>query len=253
MQGDALRLPVPDATIDGVTCGFALRNLVELPPFFRELARVLRPGGRIALLEAATPPNRLMRWGHGLYFGKAVPLIGRLVSDASAYRYLPRSVAYLPEPDEILPHDGGGIVCLWHEQRVAIVVDPDEAVVPMKSIPTRSPTGASASTASGRLATGSLSPVSADSSTARSSALSSRMSAGTRSPASTMTTSPGTRSAAGMRLVRPARRTWAVGSARAWSAARARSLRASCTITRPIVASAPAKRKAASAWSPRAK
>lgn len=101
VQGDALRLPVPDATIDGVTCGFALRNLVELPPFFGELARVLRPGGRIALLEVATPPNRLVRWGHGLYFGKAVPLIGRLVSDASAYRYLPRSVAYLPEPDEM--------------------------------------------------------------------------------------------------------------------------------------------------------
>jgi demethylmenaquinone methyltransferase/2-methoxy-6-polyprenyl-1,4-benzoquinol methylase len=101
VQGDALRLPVPDATIDGVTSGFALRNLVELPPFFGELARVLRPGGRIALLEVATPPNRLMRWGHGLYFGKAVPLIGRIVSDASAYRYLPRSVAYLPEPHEM--------------------------------------------------------------------------------------------------------------------------------------------------------
>jgi len=101
VQGDALRLPVPDHSIDGATCGFALRNLVELPPFFAELARVLRPGGRIALLEVATPPNRLVRWGHGVYFGRVVPLIGRMLSDASAYRYLPRSVAYLPGPDEM--------------------------------------------------------------------------------------------------------------------------------------------------------
>lgn len=101
VQGDALRLPVRDERVDGLTCGFALRNLVALPPFLAELARVLRPGGRIALLEVATPPNPLMRWGHAVYFGKVVPLIGGLVSDPAAYRYLPRSVAYLPEPDAL--------------------------------------------------------------------------------------------------------------------------------------------------------
>jgi demethylmenaquinone methyltransferase/2-methoxy-6-polyprenyl-1,4-benzoquinol methylase len=101
VQGDALRLPVRAGSVDGVTCGFALRNLAALPPFFAELGRVLRPGGRIALLEVATPTNRLLRWGHGAYFGRVVPVIGGLLSDGSAYRYLPRSVAYLPVPDDM--------------------------------------------------------------------------------------------------------------------------------------------------------
>src|SRR5690606_12625975 len=102
LQGDALRLPFPDASVDGATCGFALRNLAALPPFFAELARVVRPGGRIALLEVATPPNPVLRAGHGLYFGKVVPLVGGLLSDPAAYRYLPKSVAYFSEPDEML-------------------------------------------------------------------------------------------------------------------------------------------------------
>ncbi len=102
VQADILRLPVPDAHLDGVTCGFALRNLVDLELFFAELARVVRPGGRIALLEVAEPPNPVLRWGHGVYFGRVVPMIGGLLSDPAAYRYLPKSVAYLPPPDEML-------------------------------------------------------------------------------------------------------------------------------------------------------
>ena len=92
----------PTRSVDGVTCGFALRNFASLPPFFAELARVVRPGGRVALLEVAEPPNRLLRAGHGFYFGKVVPLVGGLLSDPAAYRYLPRSVAYLPEPAVML-------------------------------------------------------------------------------------------------------------------------------------------------------
>lgn len=102
VQGDALRLPVPDGSVDGVTCGFALRNFMELGPFFAELARAVRPAGRIALLEVAEPANPVLRWGHGIYFGKVVPKIGGLLSDPAAYRYLPKSVAYLPEPDAML-------------------------------------------------------------------------------------------------------------------------------------------------------
>jgi demethylmenaquinone methyltransferase / 2-methoxy-6-polyprenyl-1,4-benzoquinol methylase len=102
VQGDGSSLPFPDASVDGVTCGFALRNFTDLGATFAELARIIRPGGRLALLEVAAPPNPVLRFGHGLYFGQVVPRIGSLLSDGDAYRYLPRSVAYLPEPDEML-------------------------------------------------------------------------------------------------------------------------------------------------------
>lgn len=102
VQGDALRLPLPTASVDGATSGFALRNFVDLPPFFAELARVVRPGGRIALLEVAEPSNPVVRFGHGAYFGHVVPRIGALFSDAAAYQYLPKSVAYLPPTATLL-------------------------------------------------------------------------------------------------------------------------------------------------------
>ena len=102
VHADILTLPLPDGSADGATCGFALRNLVELPAFFDELARVVRPGGRIGLLDVAEPENRILRWGHGFYFGKVVPKIGGMISDRDAYEYLPKSVAYLPEPEVML-------------------------------------------------------------------------------------------------------------------------------------------------------
>ena len=101
-QADILRLPVPDNSVDGVICGFALRNLVDLDTFFTECARVLKPGGRVALLDVGVPHNPLIRFGNNIYFGKIVPKIGALISDAAAYRYLPRSVAYLPERHELV-------------------------------------------------------------------------------------------------------------------------------------------------------
>ncbi|MGI8427436.1 MAG: ubiquinone/menaquinone biosynthesis methyltransferase [Actinomycetota bacterium] len=99
---DALRLPVGDASADGVTCGFALRNVADLGSLFAEFARVLRPGGRVALLEVAEPRSALPKLGHRFYFRRIVPLIGGLLSNGAAYRYLPRSTTYLPPLAEML-------------------------------------------------------------------------------------------------------------------------------------------------------
>ncbi len=96
VRADVTALPLPDGGVDGVTCGFALRNLVGLDAFVTELARIVRPGGRIALLEVSEPSNPVLRLGHRFYFGRVVPRIGSALSDRDAYRYLPRSVAYLP-------------------------------------------------------------------------------------------------------------------------------------------------------------
>jgi demethylmenaquinone methyltransferase/2-methoxy-6-polyprenyl-1,4-benzoquinol methylase len=102
-RADALELPLPDASADGVVSGFALRNFVDLARFFRECARVLRPGGRVATLETGEPVSPLLRAGHNLWFRRVVPFVGaRLAHDAEAYEYLPRSTAYLPPPDDLV-------------------------------------------------------------------------------------------------------------------------------------------------------
>ena len=102
VQADILSLPVDDARADGITCGFALRNVVDLKALFSEMARVVHSGGRIALLEVAEPRSRILRWGHLIYFNKIVPFIGGVLSNREAYSYLPASVAYLPPPDQLL-------------------------------------------------------------------------------------------------------------------------------------------------------
>ena len=102
LRADVLRLPLRDDAVDGAVCGFALRNLVDLDAFLAETARVVRPGGRIALLEVAEPAHPLLRWGHRLYFGRVVPIIGGLLSDRTAYRYLPESRKLLPPAEELV-------------------------------------------------------------------------------------------------------------------------------------------------------
>ena len=108
VEADILRLPLADASVDGATCGFAMRNVTGLAELFAETARVIRPGGRIAFLETAEPDGRILRAGHAFYFRRIVPLIGGALSDRDAYRYLPRSTAYLPPPGELLAALAGG-------------------------------------------------------------------------------------------------------------------------------------------------
>jgi demethylmenaquinone methyltransferase/2-methoxy-6-polyprenyl-1,4-benzoquinol methylase len=117
VQADILRLPIATQSVDGVTCGFALRNLVDLNVFFQEIARVTKSGGRIALLDVSTPTNPLIRWGNSVYFGKVVPRIGGLLSNRAAYNYLPKSVAYLPSPEQLVVMlQNSGFEHVRHEQ-----------------------------------------------------------------------------------------------------------------------------------------
>jgi demethylmenaquinone methyltransferase/2-methoxy-6-polyprenyl-1,4-benzoquinol methylase len=96
IEADGAALPIRGGSLDGIVCGFAVRNFTDLSSVLAECSRVLRPAGRIAILEVDTPDSPFLRFGHELWFTKVVPWIGGIVSDHAAYRYLPRSIAYLP-------------------------------------------------------------------------------------------------------------------------------------------------------------
>ena len=101
VQGDGEWLPFKTASVDVVTCGFVLRNFVSLKGVLAETARILKPGGRIALVDVDRPAWAPIRAAHSLYFDRIVPFVGGLVSDKKAYAYLPQSTAYLPPPEEL--------------------------------------------------------------------------------------------------------------------------------------------------------
>jgi demethylmenaquinone methyltransferase / 2-methoxy-6-polyprenyl-1,4-benzoquinol methylase len=101
VQADVSALPLAAGSVDGITCGYALRNFTDLRSAFGELGRVVRPGGRISLLEVAEPEHALLLAGHRTWFRHVVPVIGGLLSDRAAYQYLPRSTAYLPPTAEL--------------------------------------------------------------------------------------------------------------------------------------------------------
>lgn len=101
VRADGLELPIASASIDALTCAFALRNVVSIPTLLAEARRVLRPGGRLVLLEVAEPRLALLRRLHGFYFGRIVPLVGGLLVDREAYAYLPASATWLPAPETL--------------------------------------------------------------------------------------------------------------------------------------------------------
>ena len=100
VQGDALALPFSDEEFDAATVGFGVRNLADLEGGLRELARVLRPGGKVAVLEI-TRPHGILRPFFRLWFDVLVPIAGRVLPGGKAYTYLPASVRRFPGPDDL--------------------------------------------------------------------------------------------------------------------------------------------------------
>jgi demethylmenaquinone methyltransferase / 2-methoxy-6-polyprenyl-1,4-benzoquinol methylase len=96
--GDALELPYPDDSFDAATVGFGARNFSDLPRGLAEMARVVRPGGRVVVLEFTTPTRPPLSLFYRLWFDRVVPLLGRIAGDGDAYSYLPNSVKRWPAP-----------------------------------------------------------------------------------------------------------------------------------------------------------
>ena len=102
-QGDCMALPMQDEAFDAVTVAFGVRNFEHLLQGYREMARVLKPGGMLCVLELSTPTNPIIRWFYDLYTLHIIPAIGTIKSgDKSAYRYLPQSIAAVPQGDDML-------------------------------------------------------------------------------------------------------------------------------------------------------
>lgn len=100
IQGDALALPFPDSSFDVVTVGFGVRNVSDLEGGLAELRRVLRPGGRVGVLDITTPRG-VLRPFYSVWFDRVVPLLGKVLPGGTAYTYLPASVRRFPSAEEL--------------------------------------------------------------------------------------------------------------------------------------------------------
>jgi len=109
VEGNALELPFGDATFDAATVGFGVRNVADVPRAIREMARVVRSGGRVAILEITTPQRPPLKWFYSVWFDRIVPLLGTVAGDREAYTYLPSSVRRFPPARELaaLMHEAG--------------------------------------------------------------------------------------------------------------------------------------------------
>jgi demethylmenaquinone methyltransferase/2-methoxy-6-polyprenyl-1,4-benzoquinol methylase len=99
VEGDAERLPFEDASFDGITMAFGIRNVPDRPAALREMARVTRPGGRVAILELADPKGGLLSSFARFHIHTVVPWVGAALSGAREYRYLHESIAAFPPPE----------------------------------------------------------------------------------------------------------------------------------------------------------
>lgn len=103
LQGDSLDLPFDDNAFDAVTVAYGVRNFQDIVAGYREICRVLKPGGRIVVLELSTPRNPLVKPFYKLYTRCIIPAVGRMVShDVRAYTYLPESIAAVAQGKEML-------------------------------------------------------------------------------------------------------------------------------------------------------
>jgi demethylmenaquinone methyltransferase/2-methoxy-6-polyprenyl-1,4-benzoquinol methylase len=100
-RGDALALPIDDRSADAATIAFGLRNVADYRRALAEMTRVVRPGGRVVVLEITTPTRGIGRWVAATWFRRVVPILGRVAGGGSAYRYLPESVQRYPPPAEV--------------------------------------------------------------------------------------------------------------------------------------------------------
>jgi demethylmenaquinone methyltransferase / 2-methoxy-6-polyprenyl-1,4-benzoquinol methylase len=106
MRGDLLALPFEDESFDAATVGFGVRNVADLPGALEQLRRVLRPGGRLGILEI-TRPRGPLRFFYSLWFDRIVPLLGKVLPGGEAYTYLPASVRRFPGPDDLAAQMAG--------------------------------------------------------------------------------------------------------------------------------------------------
>jgi demethylmenaquinone methyltransferase/2-methoxy-6-polyprenyl-1,4-benzoquinol methylase len=103
VQCDGSVLPLADESVDGIVCGYSLRNFVDLDVLFHELMRVVKPRGKFVAVDVSVPTNRLLRAGNRLWLAHLAPKIGWLISkNKKAYEYLPQSTAYLPPREKIV-------------------------------------------------------------------------------------------------------------------------------------------------------